>query len=74
MCFDRSSSFELMAGSRCLDRAIKPVILLQEFAGEAGVPLAAGPGADGVARDGIGLVWDRVPRGEEGGRAPSIGT
>ena len=63
-----------MAGSRCLDRAIQPVILFQEVTGEAGVPLAAVPGADGVARDGIGLVWDRVPSGEEGGRAPSIGT
>ena len=63
-----------MAGSRWFDRAIKPEIPIQEFTGEAGVLLAAGPGADGVAHDGFGLGWDRVPRGEEWGLVHSIGT
>ena len=72
-CVGRSSSIELLARARLVSLGKLPASLKGELLGRVAFSSQLALRADGVARDGLGLVRDRFSRGREWGLVHSIG-
>ena len=72
-CVGRSSSIELLARARLVSLGKLPASPRGELLGRVTFSSQLVLRADGVARDGLGLVRDRFSRGREWGLVHSIG-